>query len=52
MNPLLIIAIPLVGLVIVGMILNSLDLGFVQPGSGSSTPLRKQMGGQGVGEGM
>jgi hypothetical protein len=32
MNPLLIIAIPL-GLVIVGMILNSLDLGFVQPPS-------------------
>jgi hypothetical protein len=32
MNPLLIIAIPL-GLVIVGMILNSLDLGFVQPHS-------------------
>ena len=32
MNPLLIIAIPL-GLVILGMILNSLDLGFVQPPS-------------------
>jgi hypothetical protein len=32
MNPLLIIAIPL-RLVIVGMILNSLDLGFVQPPS-------------------
>jgi hypothetical protein len=32
MNPLLIIAIPL-GLVIVGMMLNSLDLGFVQPPS-------------------
>jgi hypothetical protein len=32
MNPLLLIAIPL-GLVILGMILNSLDLGFVQPPS-------------------
>jgi hypothetical protein len=32
MNPLLIIAIPL-GLVVLGMILNSLDLGFVQPPS-------------------
>ena len=32
MNPLLIIAVPL-GLVILGMILNSLDLGFVQPPS-------------------
>jgi hypothetical protein len=32
MNPVLIIAIPL-GLVILGMILNSLDLGFVQPPS-------------------
>ena len=41
MNPLLIIAIPL-GLLIVGMILNSLDLGFNQPPSSSEQdPVKK-----------
>src|ERR687892_1362 len=41
MNPLLIIAVPL-GLVILGMILNSLDLGFVQPPSSpEQDPIKK-----------
>ena len=41
MNPLLIIAIPL-GLVILGMILNSLDLGFNQPPSSTEQdPVKK-----------
>jgi hypothetical protein len=47
MNPLLIIAIPL-GLVILGMILNSLDLGFTQPPSSPEQDPVKRSTAEGV----
>jgi hypothetical protein len=43
MNPLLVVAIPLL-LIILGMILNSLDLGFTQPPSSTGARSRKANG--------